>query len=352
MLKFAHIINPVKVGNNSDLYYAQPITFETMNRAKKYAQDEVDVELLSAQYPEDKEIIPDFIYQTPDLEKSILDYGHFQTNWKLPLIKDILSRLYENSDADYFIFSNVDISLYPHFYISVKSLIEKGYDSIVINRRTISDKYYSIQDLPIIYTEPGKIHEGIDCFIFKKEDFQKFNLANSFVGSGPVGMCIVFNMLCYSTNFTWIQDAQFTFHIGDDKKWMNPKLSEFNIFNFKQLQEILSTLTKQITGEKHKEIALLKSLSSVKKMISMYENKEIVFEEKLLKNGFFHPKKIIELFALKKFEDIKNGPDRSFTKTQFSNYGFIKRIIIKAVLFNLKLIKHYRYKQLKRILRS
>ena len=38
MRKIAHIINPVVVSKSSDLYKAQPITFETMKLAKNYAR--------------------------------------------------------------------------------------------------------------------------------------------------------------------------------------------------------------------------------------------------------------------------------------------------------------------------
>ena len=55
MLKIAHIINPIEVPTTSDLYIAQPITFETMRIAKEFAKDEV--ELYTAQYQEDLSII-------------------------------------------------------------------------------------------------------------------------------------------------------------------------------------------------------------------------------------------------------------------------------------------------------
>ena len=38
MLKIAHIINPAKIKKTSDLYLAQPVTFETMRIAKEFAK--------------------------------------------------------------------------------------------------------------------------------------------------------------------------------------------------------------------------------------------------------------------------------------------------------------------------
>ena len=42
---------------------------------------------------------------------------------KLPLLADIIERLYENSDAEWLIYTNVDIAVQPHFYESVASII-------------------------------------------------------------------------------------------------------------------------------------------------------------------------------------------------------------------------------------
>ena len=110
MRTLAHIVNPVAIGETSDLFVAQPITFESMRLAREFARGTVDVSLHTAQFAEDHAIIPDYLACTPDLTRSVLDCGNFQVKRKLPLIKDILGRLYDASDAEYFIYTNVDIS--------------------------------------------------------------------------------------------------------------------------------------------------------------------------------------------------------------------------------------------------
>ncbi|NEN93578.1 MAG: hypothetical protein F6K48_33760, partial [Okeania sp. SIO3H1] len=90
VLNLAHIINPVVVPESSDLFVAQPITFQTMKNAQTHAKGKVNVTLYSAQYPEDESIIPDGFVKTPNLETSVLDVGKFLVPRKLPLIKDIL----------------------------------------------------------------------------------------------------------------------------------------------------------------------------------------------------------------------------------------------------------------------
>ena len=60
MSDIAHIVNPVMVDESSDLFWAQPITFETMRKAKQYSEKLVNIELFAAQFPEDRTFIPDF----------------------------------------------------------------------------------------------------------------------------------------------------------------------------------------------------------------------------------------------------------------------------------------------------
>lgn len=105
MHKLAHIINPVIIAQDSDLYTAQPITFETMRTARENAQGVVDVELYSAQFPEDRPLVPQCFGFTPDLKRSVLDLATFKQQRKLPLLQDILDRLYSATNAEYLIYS-------------------------------------------------------------------------------------------------------------------------------------------------------------------------------------------------------------------------------------------------------
>jgi len=73
MLKIAHIINPVNVKEASDLFVAQPVTFETMRQARTYAENHVSVKQLVACYEEDAIIVTHGFDKTPSLKRSILD---------------------------------------------------------------------------------------------------------------------------------------------------------------------------------------------------------------------------------------------------------------------------------------
>lgn len=95
-MKIVHIANPVNISPSSDLYIARPITFESFRIAQNFSKKEVEGELITVQYSEDHEIIPDFFIRTNDLKRSVLNFGEFENRRKLSLIKDILERAYEH----------------------------------------------------------------------------------------------------------------------------------------------------------------------------------------------------------------------------------------------------------------
>ncbi|MBN1561072.1 hypothetical protein JW998_12535 [candidate division KSB1 bacterium] len=230
MRRIAHIINPVIVPPSSDLYIAQPITFASMKAAREKAAG-VDIQLLTAQFKEDIPLIPPFFTRTPDLERSILDFGSFKKAKKLPLIKDILDRLYENSDADFLIYTNVDIALQPHFYIEVNHLLDHGFDALVINRRTISAAYSSAQELPKMYQDLGKKHPGYDCFIFKKDLYPRFKLARVVIGTNRIGLTLITNLISYAHKIKIFENLHLTFHIGEERSWREGIFNDYVQFN-------------------------------------------------------------------------------------------------------------------------
>lgn len=201
MRRIAHLINPFVVSESSDLFVAQPITFETMKRAREFAHGQVEVALLTAQYPEDRSVVPAGFQLTPDLERSILDRGTFRKRRKLPLLADILDRLYEASEAEYLIFTNTDIGLLPYFYVAVDKMIEEGYDGFVINRRVITSRYRSLDEIPLMYTEIGWSHEGHDCFVFRRDVYPYYRLGDICLGVPGVGRALLWNVVCHANEF-------------------------------------------------------------------------------------------------------------------------------------------------------
>lgn len=241
-MTIAHIINPVKIPSTSDLYIAQPITFESMLRAKKTAEGLVNVELYTAQFEEDLEIIPIGFNKTTNLNRSILDIGIFNIPRKLPLLKDILEKLYEECDAEYLIYTNVDIAIVPSFYITIKKLIDSGYDCFTITRRDLPNSYKSVEQLPLMYKEVGKTHPGHDCFIFKRTLFEKFIHCDACLGMQHVGKYLLFNFFANGQKMHIFRDLHLTFHIGSDRIWRDKRYDDYKMHNFKEINSMLKHL--------------------------------------------------------------------------------------------------------------
>ena len=234
MRTLAHIINPVKVGPSSDLHFAQPITFESLRVAREFACGDVDVTLFTAQYPQDRPMVSDGFTPTPDLDRSILDIADLTPPRRLPLLADVLGRLYEATDAEFLIYTNVDIAVLPAFYAAVSRLIDDGYDSFVINRRTISDQHRRVDELPLMYSKVGKKHPGHDCFVSKRESFQNYDLGRVCIGMAWVAKALLINMAYTASRFQIFTDEHLTFHIGDPRPWTNPAYADYRAHNHKE----------------------------------------------------------------------------------------------------------------------
>ncbi len=235
MNSVAHIINPVKVKEKSDLFFAQPITFETMIRAKKQSANSNRIQLITTQFEEDISIIPAEFQILSNLEKSVLDVNSQLKNRKLPLVKDILEKINEIEKPDFVIFTNMDIAVMPFFYDAIFEYLKKGHDALVINRRRIPAIYTSIEELPLMYAQLGKSHPGFDCFVIKTELLDKFILENICVGISFLEAALVHNIFSFAENPLFVPDAHLTFHLGMDV--LVPRNNDFYKHNRKEFFE-------------------------------------------------------------------------------------------------------------------
>lgn len=244
-MRIAHIINPVKVTSSSELYTAQPITFESIKVAKQFASGKVDIELFAIGYSEDEEIIPDYFHLLPPLSRSVLDFGNFAQKRKYPIFNDVLQALYQTSNAEYLIYTNMDISLMPQFYVVVAKLIEAGSDAILINRRGIASSYKNVSDLPLMYSEFGKPHPGFDCFVFRRDILPKIILENVCLGVSFSEVALVHNLIAFAQNLKLVDDLHLTFHIGSEvmpplnKEFYNHNRSEYENKIYPKLKQYL-----------------------------------------------------------------------------------------------------------------
>lgn len=215
MVRIAHIINPVKVNESSELYKAQPVTFQSLLTAKTFCSQGAEVLLCSTQYEEDLEIIPPGFTRLSNLNHSVTDHNKKLSGKKLPLIRDVLDKSNE-VDAEYILFSNMDIAVMPFFYDAVFDYLDKGHDAIVINRRRLSHKYEGLHQLPAMYADLGHSHPGFDCFIFRKELLRSFILEQICIGIPFVEVTLIHNLFSFAQSPLFVPDKHLTFHIGSE----------------------------------------------------------------------------------------------------------------------------------------
>lgn len=240
MNQLAHIINPFKVKQSSGITDLMSMTFESMRIAKRIADDQIQIRQYAICYEEDAEIIPAEFVSLPCLNRSVQDLGSFNDKRKLPLLCDILSALQANSDADFFIYTNADIILQPHFYAAVKRLLEEGHDALIINRRRVSSKYTKVEDLPLLLSDSGRSHPGFDCFVFHRSLLEKFSLGRVCIGIPFMEITLAHNVFAYAKNFLYVDELHLTSHIG--LRVMSDFDQDLYDFNRNEYEKIFPTL--------------------------------------------------------------------------------------------------------------
>lgn len=232
-IRIAHVVNPVNAKPPSDLFIAQPITYDSMRNAWSEG-----VEQCVVYYPEDYTDAVDDFTQLRPLGRSVLDLKKFNVPRKLPLFNDMLNRVVDETDADYIIQTNCDIALMPHFYQFVRRQIEKGYRSFIINKRIIPAHYKSPDDLPEMYCELGTAHNGYDCFVFPREDYKNYDLGEVCMGTPWSEGTLAASMVA-AGECTVFKNAHATFHVGDSRTWLDPKLTDYRIHNTNEVARVM-----------------------------------------------------------------------------------------------------------------
>ena len=252
MIILNHIINPFKCNedNKSYLYYAQPITFKSMNISKKKANNikNLKINLYSINYNEDESIIPDYFNKLPNLKESTKDY--FETNRKLPFLQEIFNSIIKNVQGDYIIFTNSDIALKPNFYKKIYKIIKnEKRTSFTINRRDNIPKFIiknnekirmNDNNLKILNSFNGKKHPGNDCFVIHRNLLKYIYMGSLFIGYPPWGKILVDILKKLDPSFKIYKDLHITYHIGKDKSWKKNKniLNKININNSKIIKKL------------------------------------------------------------------------------------------------------------------
>ena len=276
-MKLAHVVNPVKVTEDRDLYWQQPITYKSLNIAQDHALDQgLDLDIYTICYPEDHSVSLGTLDHLllPDLKRSSLELN-FTPERKLPYFKDILDSVCETTDADYIIQTNADIAVQPYFYTLIASLIREGHESFVISKRILPeiDLFKTVEGLPIMYSGIGQPHNGHDCFVFPRKDYKRFLIGDILNGTPWSEATIMFSMIAVCENFSEFMNAHATFHIGDRRIWLPTSYNDYRIHNTNIVGKVLRSLVRRKDGKKlYKNPTIQKYIGKIKNEVLGYKD--------------------------------------------------------------------------------
>ncbi|MGB3591795.1 MAG: hypothetical protein WBA16_08960 [Nonlabens sp.] len=208
-MRILHLINPYEGGNKNE----QEIVLQSLVHACSQSCPSIEVTIAAIVHKEDSPKMPDAIQNLHYLERFVDQVANLSIPSTKPLLRDIFNFL-NSYNADYIVYTNMDIGVMPFFYDSIKSIIEKGMDAFIINRRRVAPQAISNPSLHNYYSDLGAMHNGYDCFVFKKEIAKMLDLGDVCVGVPHVGNSLAFNLMCHAKSFKLYTSLHLTFHIG------------------------------------------------------------------------------------------------------------------------------------------
>jgi len=243
-MKIAHIVNILEIQPKhkaSYLHVAQPVTVKSMLDAKLKSKNPTNIDLIAVKHKDENIECPEGFRMAPDLTRYCYDvFPELPKTKQLPLVVDIFTSLKQASDAEYFIYTNIDIGLFPDFYDRVYSIIEKHkYGFFTIDReimpKYVDNKLIDQHNFKKLFNIAGDPHPGIDCFIFNKDLLKKSNFGHIFLGHPPVARIIKGSFMQCCKNKMWsriFSGDRFTFHIGHESAWR--QVDQFTVENCRE----------------------------------------------------------------------------------------------------------------------
>lgn len=258
-MKVIHLINLFNPKNQNQTKILE-YTINSIEQSINYHNNihpDIEIVPIAVFYQEDEHVIPSFFKKTKCLEYDAFTYLKIDSPVfkKVPFLREMFNKTFDSDDYyDYFIYTNADIIVSNDFYIeSIKMFKNKLVDVLSITRRTIPDYILPNLKFEDIFLKQIDIktmsHPGHDTFIFRKGVLEKCNFADVFIGFPPVGTFILF--ICEINDFKIdIEKKAFiTYHLGDDKEWLNKELLPYmfkNQFEAKQLFFDFNVYNKQL----------------------------------------------------------------------------------------------------------
>jgi hypothetical protein len=86
-----------------------------------------------------------------------------------------------------------------------------------------------------MYAEVGEPHPGHDCFVFRRDLYPQFVLGDLCIGALYVARPLLWNLELFGGAETR-RDLHLTFHLGDDRLWLEDDQDEYKEHNRQQFE--------------------------------------------------------------------------------------------------------------------
>ena len=239
-VRIRHVIPTVGLSAPSELVEAQEVTLRSVERALRCVDADIEVEVRAVHFP-DEPIDCAWVTDCPLLERSTLDLGDFEVPRRLPLLTDVIAGFGDSSEYDIAVLTNVDISVQPMFYELVAELADEGHDAFGITRRTVQPRFAG-SSLARLSTSEGTVHPGHDCFVMAADVVDRLEPCDVALGVRWVARALLWQLQLLADNYRNYGDLHATFHVGDDRAWVNPALRDYEQHNEAQVKKLAETL--------------------------------------------------------------------------------------------------------------
>ena len=138
------------------------------------------------------------------------------------------------------------------FYRTVRSILARGVDCVVINRRSVAPLESFGEAPELAALEVGWAHPGFDCFVFPTAWVEDFVANAACVGIGWVMRSLLYNLVVKARRMVILRNAHLTYHYGDDRPWNAPELDEYTQHNLGEARAV----AKALSNDPAKKLAL------------------------------------------------------------------------------------------------
>lgn len=219
------------------------MTLRSVERALRCADSGLEIDVRAVHFPDEPVDAP-WLADMPILDRSILDLGEFARPRRLPLLPDVLAGFGDPDDYDVAVLTNVDIAVQPLFYDLVQSITEDGYDACSITRRTVQPAFAGSSLARLAATE-GTVHPGHDCYVMSPALVERMDPGDAALGVRWVGRTLLWQLQLYASRFRSFGDLHATFHIGDDRVWVDPSLADYDRHNTDVARRLIERLIEE-----------------------------------------------------------------------------------------------------------